>query len=324
MRMSGCLASSSAGILASSGLNVVPAVANWRNFGGQQRDHEAARAEGVEGVDLVFDVGAGVAVGLAAVVEAAGEEEHGGGGIEFGDVAGLGEGDEVVDLVLHADGEHLAGGVAAACACAGAGSADGEVEALALGVGVAVVGEGDAEALGEVGDGGGAVGVEVAGAGVGVAVAEDVELVCRGGGWGRVVWAGTVEVRSRRVRMSRVISTQEENNLMATSPKPCGFVSGRLWGTRYRAILDGMRVAVGGTVFLAAFLLFLVEPMAAKQLLPVLGGSSAVWVTCLVFFQAALLLGYVYAWWMTRLGHRRRRGLHVALLAVAVACCCCR
>ena len=80
-----------------------------------------------------------------------------------------------------------------------------------------------------------------------------------------------------------------------------------------------MRVAVGGTVFLAAFLLFLVEPMAAKQLLPVLGGSSAVWVTCLVFFQAALLLGYGYAWWITRLGHRRRRGLHVAMLAVALS-----
>ena len=59
---------------------------------------------------------------------------------------------------------------------------------------------------------------------------------------------------------------------------------------------------VGGTVFLAAFLLFAVEPMAAKQLLPVLGGSSAVWVTCLVFFQGMLLVGYLYAWWMVRRG----------------------
>jgi len=59
---------------------------------------------------------------------------------------------------------------------------------------------------------------------------------------------------------------------------------------------------VGGTVFLAAFLLFAVEPMAAKQLLPVLGGSSAVWVTCLVFFQGMLLLGYLYAHWMARRG----------------------
>ena len=48
------------------------------------------------------------------------------------------------------------------------------------------------------------------------------------------------------------------------------------------------RLMYGATVFASAFLLFAVEPMAAKRLLPVLGGSSAVWVTCLVFFQGAL------------------------------------
>lgn len=48
-------------------------------------------------------------------------------------------------------------------------------------------------------------------------------------------------------------------------------------------------------VFLSAFLLFLVEPMVAKMLLPLLGGSAAVWNTCLVFFQAELLAGYAYA-----------------------------
>ena len=71
----------------------------------------------------------------------------------------------------------------------------------------------------------------------------------------------------------------------------------------------------GGVVFLSAFLLFLVEPMAAKRLLPVLGGSSAVWVTCLVFFQATLLLGYLYAHWMVRQG---RVWVHLLLLGVAV------
>jgi hypothetical protein len=60
------------------------------------------------------------------------------------------------------------------------------------------------------------------------------------------------------------------------------------------------RLLYGITVFLGAFLLFLVEPMAAKQLLPTLGGSSAVWLTCLVFFQLTLLLGYLYAHWLTR------------------------
>jgi hypothetical protein len=60
------------------------------------------------------------------------------------------------------------------------------------------------------------------------------------------------------------------------------------------------RMLYGGTIFLGAFLLFLVEPMAAKQLLPLLGGSSAVWITCLVFFQVVLFLGYLYAHWLTR------------------------
>ena len=66
---------------------------------------------------------------------------------------------------------------------------------------------------------------------------------------------------------------------------------------------------------MSAFLLFLVEPMAAKRLLPVLGGSSAVWVTCLVFFQATLLLGYLYAHWMVRRGTVR---VHLAMLGAAV------
>jgi len=49
------------------------------------------------------------------------------------------------------------------------------------------------------------------------------------------------------------------------------------------------------TMFLSAALLFLVEPMFAKMALPLLGGSAAVWTTCLVFFQVTLRAGYVYA-----------------------------
>jgi hypothetical protein len=79
------------------------------------------------------------------------------------------------------------------------------------------------------------------------------------------------------------------------------------------------RSLYGTTVFFGAFLLFLVEPMAAKQLLPTLGGSSAVWLTCLVFFQVTLLLGYLYAHWLTREGARGwRRNLYLASLAIAV------
>jgi hypothetical protein len=69
-------------------------------------------------------------------------------------------------------------------------------------------------------------------------------------------------------------------------------------------------------VFLASFLLFLVEPMAAKQLLPFLGGSAAVWITCLVFFQTALLVAYAYAHWLSR---RPRMLLHLGVLAAALA-----
>jgi hypothetical protein len=81
-----------------------------------------------------------------------------------------------------------------------------------------------------------------------------------------------------------------------------------------------MRILYGSAIFLGAFLLFAVEPMAAKQLLPALGGSSAVWITCLVFFQTALLLGYLYAHWLGRRRSARAAVvLHLALLVVASA-----
>jgi hypothetical protein len=73
-------------------------------------------------------------------------------------------------------------------------------------------------------------------------------------------------------------------------------------------------------VFLSAFLLFLVQPIVAKQLLPILGGSSAVWTTCLVFFQSALLLGYLYADLVAnKLRSRAQAITHVSLLALALA-----
>jgi spermidine synthase len=79
-----------------------------------------------------------------------------------------------------------------------------------------------------------------------------------------------------------------------------------------------MRIFYGCAIFLGAFLLFAVEPMAAKQLLPALGGSSAVWITCLVFFQTALLLGYLYAHWLGRRSSARAMAIvHLALLVVA-------
>jgi SAM-dependent methyltransferase len=69
------------------------------------------------------------------------------------------------------------------------------------------------------------------------------------------------------------------------------------------------------TVFASAFLLFLVQPLIAKQILPWFGGSAAVWTTCLVFFQAALTAGYAYADAIARLRPRTQALLHMALLA---------
>src|SRR5688572_23547659 len=74
------------------------------------------------------------------------------------------------------------------------------------------------------------------------------------------------------------------------------------------------------TIFLSAFLLFLVQPIIAKQVLPWFGGSASVWATCLVFFQTVLLVGYAYADWTTRsLAPRTQAALHVTLLLVSLA-----
>src|SRR5260221_746922 len=73
------------------------------------------------------------------------------------------------------------------------------------------------------------------------------------------------------------------------------------------------------TLFVSATLLFLVQPMIAKMVLPLLGGTPAVWNTCMVFFQALLLVGYLYAHVTTsRLGVRKQAALHLALLFLPI------
>ena len=72
-------------------------------------------------------------------------------------------------------------------------------------------------------------------------------------------------------------------------------------------------------VALSAFLLFLVQPLIAKQILPWFGGSSAVWTTCMLFFQGALLLGYAYSDVSPRaLGPSRQPKLHIVLALLAL------
>ncbi len=73
------------------------------------------------------------------------------------------------------------------------------------------------------------------------------------------------------------------------------------------------------TILLSAFLLFLIQPVMAKMILPWFGGSASVWILCLVFFQGALLLGYAYAHCATRYLHPRMQSFaHLGLLGVSL------
>jgi len=72
------------------------------------------------------------------------------------------------------------------------------------------------------------------------------------------------------------------------------------------------------TVFLSAFLLFQIQPIMGRMVLPWFGGSAAVWTTCLLFFQALLLLGYLYAHALVIfLSAQAQRSVHIALLCVS-------
>src|SRR5688500_2282999 len=74
------------------------------------------------------------------------------------------------------------------------------------------------------------------------------------------------------------------------------------------------------TVFTSAFLLFLVQPIIAKQILPWFGGNASVWTVCMVFFQLVLLGGYAYADAVVRKPTPRAQAiLHTALLAASLA-----
>lgn len=86
--------------------------------------------------------------------------------------------------------------------------------------------------------------------------------------------------------------------------------------------IDTLRAArwlAGGAIFLGAFLLFSVQPLAARALLPWYGGAPMVWAVALFFFQTALLGGYLYAHLLaTRLPRRRQAAVHAALVVAAL------
>lgn len=76
-------------------------------------------------------------------------------------------------------------------------------------------------------------------------------------------------------------------------------------------------VIFASTVFLSAFLLFQIQPIVAKMILPWFGGSSSVWSVCIVFFQSVLLLGYGYVHWLHEKVSRARQPLVHGVLLLA-------
>ncbi|MDX2020534.1 MAG: fused MFS/spermidine synthase [Deltaproteobacteria bacterium] len=97
-------------------------------------------------------------------------------------------------------------------------------------------------------------------------------------------------------------------NPAAVPSSPARADSSKCWG-----------VLFGATVFCAAFLVFLVQPLVGRLLLPVYGGAPAVWSTCLVFFECTLFVGYLIAHAVTLwLPWRAQRVLQVGLAAAAI------
>jgi hypothetical protein len=95
------------------------------------------------------------------------------------------------------------------------------------------------------------------------------------------------------------------------------------WSVRlaqWRGSRPGWPLLFTVTLFVSSALLFAVQPMFAKMVLPRLGGTPATWITCLLFFQSALLAGYAYAHWSaSSLGPRAQPLVHGALLLGALA-----
>ncbi|HLK21674.1 MAG TPA: fused MFS/spermidine synthase [Bryobacteraceae bacterium] len=78
-------------------------------------------------------------------------------------------------------------------------------------------------------------------------------------------------------------------------------------------------IRLPATIFLSAFLLFQVQPMMGRFVLPWFGGGPAVWTNCLLFFQAFLLAGYAYAHWLgSRPSLRTQAFIHIGLLAASL------
>jgi len=75
----------------------------------------------------------------------------------------------------------------------------------------------------------------------------------------------------------------------------------------------------GATILLSAFLLFQIQPLVGRIVLPLFGGVASVWTTCMLFFQGLLLVGYLYAHGLTHLAQAAQRLVHGAVLLAGIA-----
>ena len=98
------------------------------------------------------------------------------------------------------------------------------------------------------------------------------------------------------------------------SPDVCASSS----GTAEIPSANAGRAISGLAIFLGAFLLFQIQPIIAKMILPWFGGSAVVWTACMLFFQTELLLGYAYAHWLSSQTRRGAHWLHIGLLAASL------
>ena len=79
------------------------------------------------------------------------------------------------------------------------------------------------------------------------------------------------------------------------------------------------RIVYSTTIACSSLLLFSIQPVITKAILPAFGGSAGIWVTAMLFFQMVLLLGYLYAYWITRLSPKVQSLIHATLLVVSLA-----
>lgn len=82
--------------------------------------------------------------------------------------------------------------------------------------------------------------------------------------------------------------------------------------------LRSTRILYAAAVFLGGFLLFVVQPLLARAILPTFGGAGGVWATALCFYQALLLAGYAYAHLTSSLSTKHRAALHLAIIAASL------